>query len=144
MFLMFMVFLHMMIYFKTEKWTIPDFEILVIIGSATVFYFASFFFTKELRDEIQDGNKIIEFKTIEEKYDFMDKQDRLSVEFKKFVIIAGGQKYIVTEEQYHQAEVSDYLAVHLTPKREKTLKIEITKSPATNSKLPASRVSVLR
>jgi hypothetical protein len=116
-----------MIYIKTDKWTIPDFEILVIIGSVTVLYFATFFFTRELRDEIQDGLKIIEFKTIEEKYDFMDKQDRLSVEYKKFVIIAGGQKYIVTEEQYNQAEISDYLTLHLTPKREKTLKIEITK-----------------
>lgn len=122
-----MVFLHLMIYIKTDKWTIPDFEILVIIGSVTVLYFATFFFTRELRDEIQDGLKIIEFKTIEEKYDFMDKQDRLSVEYKKFVIIAGGQKYIVTEEQYNQAEISDYLTLHLTPKREKTLKIEITK-----------------
>lgn len=63
------------------------------------FYYATHFFTKELRAEILYGYKTIEFKTIDEKYDFIDKRDRFSTEFKKFVIISVGQKYMVTEDQ---------------------------------------------
>ena len=70
---------------------------------------------------------MIVFKKIEEKSDFMDKQDRFSPTFKKYVIFASGQKYVVTEEQYKKAEVSDYLAVHMTPLRELTIKTEILK-----------------
>jgi len=127
MFLMFMILVHLLVFVKIDKWTIPNFEILLIIGSTTVFYFATFLFTSEIRGEILDGYKIIEFKTIERKYDFMDKQDRLSTEFRKFVVIASGQKYVVTEAQYNEAEVTDYLTVHMTPKRERTIKIEILK-----------------
>jgi hypothetical protein len=128
MFLMFMILVHLLLYAKTNKWTIPNFEILLIIGSMTVFYFATFLFTREIRGEIQDGHKIIEFKIIERKYDFMDKQDRLSTEFRKFVIVASGQEYVVSEAQYNDADVSDYLTVHLTPKRERTIKMEIMKT----------------
>lgn len=128
MFLMFMILIHLLVFAKTDKWAIPNFEILLIIGSVTVFYLATFLFTREIREEILDGYKIIEFKTIERKYDFMDKQDRLSTEFRKFVIIASGQEFVVTEAQYNEAEVSDYLTVHLTPKRERAIKIEIIKN----------------
>jgi len=124
---MLLIFLHLILFLKTERWTIPSFEILVLIGSATIFYFATRYFTREIRDEIQGGYKIIEHKQIERKYDFMDKQDRLSSEFRKFIIIAGGQEFVVTEEQYKKAEVSDILAIYLTPKREKRIKIEIEK-----------------
>ena len=132
MFLMFMILIHLLVFAKTDKWTIPNFEILLIIGSLTVFYLATFLFTREIREEILDGHKIIEFKTIERKYDFMDKQDRLSTEFRKFVIIASGQEFVVTETQYNEAEVSDYLTVHLTKKRERTIKIEILKKQPIN------------
>ena len=128
MFLMFMILVHLLLFAKTDKWTIPNFEILLIIGSMTVFYFTTFLFTREIIAEIQDGHKIIEFKTIERKYDFMDKQDRLSSEFRKFKIVASGQEYVVSEAQYNDADVSDYLAVHLTPKRERTIKMEIIKT----------------
>lgn len=106
MFLMFMILVHALIFAKTEKWTIPNYEISLIIGSMTVFYFVMFLFTGGIRREILEGRKIIEFKTIERKYDFMDKQDRLSTEFRKFVIVASGQEYIVSEAQYNEAEVS--------------------------------------
>jgi hypothetical protein len=128
MFLMFMILVHLLLYAKTDKWTIPNFEILLIIGSMTVFYLATFLFTRKIREEIQGGHKIIEFKIVERKYDFMDKQDRLSTEFRKFVIVASGQEYVVSEAQYNDADVSDYLTVHLTTKREKTIKMEILKT----------------
>jgi len=134
LFLMFMILVHVLIFAKTEKWTIPDYEISLVIGSIIVFYFLTFLFTEEIRREIIEGRKIIEFKTIERKYDFMDKQDRLSAEFRKFVVVASGQEYVVSESQYNEAEVSDYLAVHLTSKRERTIKIELQKAaqPFTN------------
>lgn len=128
MFLMFMIVVHLLLFVKSDKWTIPNCEFLLIIGSMTVFYFATFLITREIRSEIQDGHKIIEFKIIERKYDFMDKQDRLSTEFRKFVIVASGQEYVVSEAQYNDADVSDYLMVHLTPKRERTIKMEIMKT----------------
>lgn len=127
LFLMFMIIVHILLFAKIGKWTIPHFEILFIIGSMTVFYFVTFLFTREIRAEIQGGHKIIEFNTIERKYDFMDKQDRLSTEFRKFVIVASGQEYVVSEAQYNEAEVSDYLTIHLTPKRKRTIKMEIIK-----------------
>jgi hypothetical protein len=58
----------------------------------------------------------------------MSKQDRLSTEFRIFVIVASGQEYVVSEAQYNDADVSDYLTVHLTTKREKTIKMEILKT----------------
>jgi hypothetical protein len=127
MFLMFMILVHALIFAKTGKWIIPNYEILFVIGSIIVFYFLTFLFTGEIRREILEGQKIIEFKTIEGKYDFMNKQDRLSTEFRKFVIVASGQEYVVSESQYNEAEVADYLEVHLTSKRERTIKIELLK-----------------
>jgi hypothetical protein len=126
-YLVLFLLMHLLIYAKTNRWTIPNLEILLIIGLLIVTYFLSKYFTRELRREIQDGYKTIEFKPIENKYDFMDKQDRFSLELKKYVIVAKGKKYVVTEEEYKKAEISDYLAVHLTPLREKSIKIEILK-----------------
>lgn len=125
LFLMFMAFVHLLVFIKTEKWMLPNFEVILIIGSMTVTYLASYFLTRELRGEIKDGLKTIELKIIESKYDFMDKQDRLSSEFKKFVIIASGKEYIVTEGEYIKAEVSGYLSIHLSPKRKKIINLEV-------------------
>lgn len=127
-FLMFMILVHILIFAKTEKWTIPNYEILMVTGTMTVFYFVTFLFTGNIRREIIEGRKIIEFKMIERKYDFMDKQDRLSTEFRKFVIVASGQEHVVSEAQYNEAEISDYLTVHLTSQRERTIKLEILKT----------------
>jgi len=126
-FLIVMAIIHLLIYVRTDNFEILKLEILVITGTVILTYFVTNYFTRELRSEIRDGRKLIVFKKIEEKSDFMDKQDRFSPEFKKYVIFASGQKYVVTEEQYKKAEVSDYLAVHMTPLRELTIKTEILK-----------------
>ena len=126
-FLIFMFIIQLLIYAWTDSFEILKLEILVISGTVILTYFLTNYFTRELRTEIRDGRKIIVFKLIEEKQDFMDRQDRFSPEVKKYVILAGGQKYVVTEEQYNKAEVSDYLVVHLTPIRELTIKTEILK-----------------
>lgn len=126
-FLIVMVIIHLLIYIRADSFEILKLEILVITGTVILTYFLTIYFTRELRSEIRDGRKIIVFKSIEEKYDFMDKQDRFSPEFKKYVILAGGQKFVVTEDQYEKAEVPDYLAVHMTPLRESIIKIEIVK-----------------
>lgn len=126
-FLIVLAIIHLLIYVRTDNFEILKLEILVITGTVILTYFVTNYFTRELRSEIRDGRKMIVFKKIEEKSDFMDKQDRFSPEFKKYVIFASGQKYVVTEEQYKKAEVSDYLAVHMTPLRELTIKTEILK-----------------
>ena len=126
-FLIVMAIIHLLIYVRTDNFEILKLEILIITGTVILTYFVTNYFTRELRSEIRDGRKMIVFKKIEEKSDFMDKQDRFSPEFKKYVIFASGQKYVVTEEQYKKAEVSDYLAVHMTPLRELTIKTEILK-----------------
>jgi hypothetical protein len=122
-----MFIIQALIYSRTDSFELIKLEILVIASSVIVTYFVTTYFTRDLRSEIRDGQKIIIFKLIEEKYDFIDKQDRFSPDVKKYVILAGGQKYTVTKEQYKKAEVSDYLVVHNTPIRELTIKTEIYK-----------------
>jgi len=99
-FLIVMVVLHLLIYIRFDSFEKLQFEILVITGTMIFTFFVTKHSTRQLRSEIRDGRKIIVFKKIEEKSDFMDKQDRFSPEFKKYVILASGQKYVVTEEQY--------------------------------------------
>lgn len=129
LFLMVMTLVHIIIFVKSENWIIPYFEILLLIGSLAITYFSTLYYTKDLRNEIKNGLKIIELNPIEKKYNYLDKQDRLSSEFTQFVIIAGGQKYIVTEEQFEKAKIPGNIAVHLTPIREIILKTEIITSP---------------
>jgi len=126
-FLIFMFIIQLLIYARTDSFEILKLEILVISGTVILTYFLTNYFTRELRTEIRDGRKIIVFKLIEEKQDFMDRQDRFSPEVKKYLILAGGQKYVVTEEQYKKAEVADYLVIHMTPIRELSIRIEIMK-----------------
>jgi hypothetical protein len=54
---------------------------------------------RQIRNEIQQGQKIIELTKIEEKHDFLEKQDRFSTDYRKYVIVADGQEFVVTEEQ---------------------------------------------
>lgn len=108
-----------------DSFEILKLEILVITGTVILTHFVTKYFTRELRSEIRDGRKIIAFKSIEKKYDFTDMQDRFSPEFKKYVILADVRKFAVEEDQYMKAEVSDYLAVHMTPLRESIINIEI-------------------
>jgi len=126
-FLILTLIIQALIYSRADSFEILKLEISVISGTVILTYFLANYFTRELRTEIKDGRKIILYKLIEEKQDFMDRQDRFSPEVKKYVILAGGKKDLVTEEQYKKAEVSDYLVVHLTPKRELTIKTEILK-----------------
>jgi hypothetical protein len=126
-FLILTLIIQALIYSRSDSFEILKLEISVISGTVILTYFFANYFTRELRTEIKDGRKIILYKLIEEKQDFMDRQDRFSPEVRKYVILAGGKKYLVTEEQYKKAEVSDYLVVHLTPKRELTIKTEILK-----------------
>ncbi len=126
----FMVYLltHLLYFASSEKWIIPKFELFVMFGILCTTLLLTFIFSRQLRKEIETGTKIIEYKTIEDKHFFTDRQDRLSKEFTKYVIIASGKRFIVTEELYKKAEISDYLLVHKTIEREIELKLEIKKS----------------
>lgn len=126
-FLIVMTIIHSLIYIRSDNFEIPKLEIFIIIVTVILTYFLTKYFTRELRSEISDGRKMIVFKKIEDKSEFMDKQDRFSSEFKKYIIFADGQKYVVSEDLYKKAEISDYLAVHMTPLRELTIKTEILK-----------------
>jgi hypothetical protein len=122
-----MVIIQLLIYVRAESFEIFKLEIFVITGTVVLTYFVTNYLTRDLRFEINEGKKKIVFKEIQEKFDFLDKQDRFSPEIKKYVIIANSQKFLLTEEQYQTAEISDYLAVHMTPLRELTIKVEILK-----------------
>lgn len=126
----FMVYIltHLLYFASSEKWIIPRFELLVMFGILCTTLLLTFIFSRQLRKEIETGTKIIEYKTIENKHFFTDRQDRLSKKFTKYVIIASGMRFIVTEELYKKAMISDYLLVHKTTEREIELKLEIKKA----------------
>lgn len=126
-FFMAYMLIHLVIYANTEKWIIPGFELVIMFGSLFTMLLLAFIFSQQLRKEIEDGTKIIEYLIIEDKHSYIDRHDRLSTEFTKYVIIAGDKKFTVTEELYKTAEISDSLLVHKTPKREIELKLEIKK-----------------
>ena len=86
-------------------------------------------FTKSIREEILSDTKIVEEFSIDQRYSFVDREDRFSQGKMKFIIVANGIKYNVTEEQYIQSEKSNILAVHKTSKREALLKVEIINRP---------------
>ena len=127
----FMVYMltHLLFYANTEKWIIPRFELLIAFGILFTTLLLTFIFSRQLRKEIEAGTKIIEYKTIVDKHTYIDRQDRLSKEFTKYVIIASGKRFTVTEELYKTADISDYLLVHKTTEREIELKLEIKKTP---------------
>lgn len=121
-------FLYHIIYLAgTGKWLIPRFEMLIFLGFLLFILSITYYLSKELKSEITSGLKIIVFKTIENKRTYMDKQDRLSFVKTIYVIIADNKKYLVSEELYKKAEISDFLLIHKTPIREEELKIEIEK-----------------
>jgi hypothetical protein len=126
----FMIYMltHLLFYLNIEKWIIPRFELLIVFGILFTTLLLTFILSRQLRNEIETGTKIIEFKTIEDKHSYIDRQDRLSKEFTKYVIIASGERFIVTEELYKTADISDYLLVHKTTEREIELKLEIKKN----------------
>lgn len=124
-FLMAYILFHLLLYVKTEKWIFTDFEVFIFIGLATLISLLTRYFTQQLRNEIDEGCKTIEYKTIKDKYSYTDRKDGLSSEYTKYVIVADQQKFVVSEDLYNQARVTGVIIVHLTPIREITLKIEI-------------------
>ena len=126
----FMIYMltHLLFYLNIEKWIIQRFELLIAFGILFTTLLLTFILSRQLQNEIETGTKIIEFKTIEDKHSYIDRQDRLSKEFTKYVILASGERFIVTEELYKTADISDYLLVHKTTEREIELKLEIKKN----------------
>lgn len=126
----FMIYLltHLLHYANTDEWRIPKYELLIDFGFLFTTRLLTFIISRSLRKEIEVGTKLIEYKTIEDKHTYLDRQDRFSKEFTKHVIIANGKKYSVTEELYKKAVISDYLIVHKTAERAIELKLEILKT----------------
>ena len=132
-FLMVYMLIHIFFYANTEQWIIPRFELFIALGVLFTILLLTFILSRPLRNEIDAGTKIIEYKTIENKYSYVDRQDKFSKEFTKYLIIASGNKFTVTEELFIKADVSDYLLVHKTTEREIELKLEIEKYLPTNT-----------
>jgi hypothetical protein len=120
-------FFHIIYLAGTGNWFVPKFEILVILGLLISILLITYFLSRELSSEIKTGLKIIEYKIIENKLSYLDKQDRLSVVKTNFVIIAENKRFIVSEDFYKKAEISDLLLIHQTPIRKEELKLEIEK-----------------
>ena len=125
LFLMLLFIFRMLLFVSTNKWIIDEFEIPLNLILITLFYFATKQASRKIKKEIELGEKIVEYKIIEEKYDHLDRQDRFSDAYKKYIIIAERERFVVTEEQYNKAEISNFIAVHKTPVREMILKTEI-------------------
>ena len=130
-FLMAMVSIQVMIFSVYGSYNILKPELFAVSGCTVLTVILNRIFTKALRTEILEGRKTIVFKEIGQKYDFMDRHDRFSREQRKFILVAGGTKYVVTEEQYRNADVSDMLKIQRTPLREQLIGIEIVKKEAT-------------
>lgn len=122
---MLFVLAHLLIFINTGSWIIPDYELLVDLGLILIMYALTKYLTKDLKKEIELGNKIVENKLIENKIEYLDKQDRFSSEYTKYEIVAEGDKFIVNKDEYQKAEFKDYLAIHKTSIREKIIRTEI-------------------
>jgi hypothetical protein len=118
-------FIHALFYTKFGQFTFPKYEPIVLTAMIALAGFISNKMIKPLRNEIQTGNKIIEYLIVESKYDFNDKDNKDSSPYTKYVIVANGKKFVVPEVEYKKAEFSDYLAIHRSPIRGKIIKIEI-------------------
>ena len=103
--------------------------ILAILLFTIVTFILTRKFTKSIREEILSDTKIVEEFSIDQRYSFVDREDRFSQGKMKFIIVANGSKYNVTEEQYIQSEKSNILAIHKTSKRQVLLKVEIINRP---------------
>lgn len=123
--LMLFVLVHLLIFINTQKWIIPNYELLVDLGLSLIIFVLTKYLTKDLRKEIELGTKIIENKLIENKVEYVDKQDRFSSEYTKYEIVAEGDKFIVNKDEYQKAELNDNLAIHKTSIREKIIRTEI-------------------
>ncbi|QQS51220.1 MAG: hypothetical protein IPM71_00405 [Bacteroidota bacterium] len=133
LFMMIIVLIQIFKLADSGLWNISALEILITFGLSLIVFVITHILTKQLRDDIHRGQKIIEFRIIENKFEYLDRQDRLSPEVKKYVVVADGEKYEISEKQYEVAEKTDLIAIHKTITREKRLKIEIQKTPAANS-----------
>lgn len=122
---MLFVLVHLLIFINTQKWIIPNYELLVDLGLSLIIFVLTKYLTKDLRKEIELGTKIIENKLIENKVEYVDKQDRFSSEYTKYEIVAEGDKFIVNKDEYQKAELNDNLAIHKTSIREKIIRTEI-------------------
>lgn len=118
-------FIHALFYIKFGQFTFPKYKPIVLTTMFALAGFISNKMIKPLRDEIQTGNKTIEYLIVESKYDFIDKDNQDSSPYIKYVIVANGKKFVVPGAEYKKAEFSDYLAIHKSPIRGKTIKIEI-------------------
>ncbi len=67
-FLMLYILFHLVYFAKTEKWILPNFEPLILFFLIAITYILTKLFNRKLRCEIQTGNKLIEYKTVENKF----------------------------------------------------------------------------
>jgi|GEM_PF-3060256 len=119
--------IHLLYYASSQKWLLPGFELFVFCGGLFAALFLVFMLSRKLRKEINGGLKVIDYKLIEDKYSFNDRMGRISAEFTKYVVIAGGNRFVVAGELYERSEISDFLLVHKTTERERELKLELKK-----------------
>lgn len=132
-YLMILILIHILIYISYNQWTIPEYEIILVVSFTLLIFLLTKSFTRDLRSEIAKGEKKIEIYIVDKKYEYIDKDGLYSSEFTKFIIIAEGKRFVVKEEQYTDAKISDCLVVHKSLLREIVLKTEIVKSPAPNN-----------
>lgn len=127
-FLMITFLVHLFSLFKYDKWIIPNYEILMLVLLIATFYLITFLITRPLRSEIRKGQKFIESRIIINKYVIVDTLHKYSSEVNNYVIATDTEKFLVTEDQFKNAEKNDLLVVHKTPLREMELKIELKKA----------------
>jgi len=125
---MILTIIHLYIFLSFDSWLLPDFGVLLDLGMLTIVFLLTRLLSNNIKKEIIIGKKKIEFLKIERKYNYQDRDDRYSPEYTKYVLNANGKKFVVTEEQYLTADISDYIEVHKSFVREIELKRKIKKN----------------
>ena len=115
------ILIHIFILLASGTLIVPKYEIIIIVGLPVVFYLFTYLVIRPLRKDISSGMKVICNKTIQEKYDYIDKEDRFSPEKRKYAVVADNQKYFIEEAEYLHTKPGDTLEIHMTSFRNEIL-----------------------
>jgi hypothetical protein len=127
--IMILIIIHLFMFIGSDNLYLPNKGVLIDLGIILIIILITRVFVNNLKKEIDIGKKKIDFLEIDEKYKYQDRDGMYSPEYTKYVLKAKGKKFIVTEEEYLAADISDYIEVHKSYIREIELKTLINKQP---------------
>jgi hypothetical protein len=122
------VFLVLFLYYLTWTNKLPTgyLPILIIVFLILIIRITRLF-TKNLRLDIEQGQKIINEYVIEQKDSYLDKGPGIGGWNTKYFFVSGLRKIVINKELYDNAEIGDSILEHLAPKSQEFIKYEIKK-----------------